>query len=449
MKKLLATVAVIGAAVLALTGCSAGNSGGSANAAAGSCTNKLVNPNAKTIVSVWAWYPNMKTVADNFNNAHKDVQVCWTTEGGGATAYNKYQTAISAGKGLPDIIMVEADHLPTYEIQDALVDISKYGANSVKKNFSAGAWNDVSQGSAVYAIPVDGGPMGLIYRKDLFQKAGITAPPTTWQDYEADAKKVKQATGSYMASFEANQPALYTSLMVQAGATPFVYNLKDKKKITIKLNDPATKKVLDFWGGMVKQGILADDDSFTTDYVSNLGKGKYATWPSAAWTPGYMTGAGIDQAAGQWAAAPMPQWTGSDPAINWGGSTFAVTTQSQQQKAAAEVAMELYADPASLADGWKNQVIFPLNQKVLGSDEFLNTGSKFFGGQLVNKEVYVPVENKYKGMTYSPFQSYFNSQFQTVLEDVGQGKMTGDQAADSLQQTMVKYAEGQGFDVSQ
>lgn len=446
MKKILAAAIAVAVAGLALTGCSSGG-GGDANQAA-NCTNKLVHKGVPT-VSVWAWYPNMKTVADNFNNQHKDIQVCWVTEGGGATAYNKYQTAISAGKGLPDIIMVEADHLPTYEIQGAIIDISKYGANRVKDNFSAGAWKDVSQGSAVYAIPVDGGPMGLIYRKDIFTKAGIATPPTTWDEFAADAAKVKQATGQFMSALNGNSPAWVVSAQIQAGAQPFVYSLKNKKDITIKLNDPASKKVLDYWGNLIKQGLVSKDDGFTTDYVANLGKGKYATWPSAAWTPGYMTGAGIDKAKGEWAVAPMPTWSASDPALNWGGSTFAVTNQSKQPKLATRVATELYADQPSLDNGWKNQVIFPLNKKVLDSPGFLNTGSDFFGGQLANMEVYVPVENKYTGMVYSPFQTYFYAQFQQVLEQMGQGKLTGDEAADQLQQTMVKYATGQGFTVKQ
>ncbi len=43
--------------------------------------------------------------------------------------------------------MLEADHLANFEIQNALVDISKYGADKIKGNFSAGAWKDVSAGN--------------------------------------------------------------------------------------------------------------------------------------------------------------------------------------------------------------------------------------------------------------------------------------------------------------
>ena len=100
-------------------------------------------------VSVWAWYPNMAKVVDNFNNANTDVQVCWINTGQGQPQYAKFQTAISAKKGAPDVIMLESDQLVGFEIQDALVDLAPFGAAEVKGNFSEGAWKDVSQGAAV------------------------------------------------------------------------------------------------------------------------------------------------------------------------------------------------------------------------------------------------------------------------------------------------------------
>ena len=178
-RKPVAAAASLVALALTLAACG-GSSGGGGKAAGAAkptnCTNKVVHKDAP-LVSVWAWYPNMAKVVDNFNNAHTDVQVCWTVAGQGAPEYAKFQTAISAKKGAPDVIMLEADQLPGFEIQNSLVDLSKYGADDVKGNFSAGAWKDVSQGSAVYAIPVDGGPMAMIYRRDVFNKYGITSRP--------------------------------------------------------------------------------------------------------------------------------------------------------------------------------------------------------------------------------------------------------------------------------
>ena len=44
-----------------------------------------------------------------------------------------------------------------------------------------------------YGIPWDMGMIGFWYNKDLFAQAGITAPPTTWDDYLAAVKKLKDA----------------------------------------------------------------------------------------------------------------------------------------------------------------------------------------------------------------------------------------------------------------
>ncbi|MCO8277094.1 extracellular solute-binding protein [Actinoplanes sp. TRM 88003] len=267
---------------LGLSACSGGDddSGGGGTAAKPTnCTNKVVHEEAPRVL-VWAWYPNMAKVVDNFNNQHTDVQVCWTNAGQGQPEYEKFQTAIAAKKGAPDVIMLEADQLVGFEIQDALVDLAPFGANDVKKNFSEGAWKDVSQGEAVYAIPVDGGPMALIYRTDIFDKYKIK-PPKTWAEYAESAAKVKSAGGPVFGDFGSNVPAVTTALMIQKGAQPFVYDLSDKQNITVKLDDQATKDVLSFWGDLVKKGLVGKEDQFTTDYIAGMVGGKYATYVSA------------------------------------------------------------------------------------------------------------------------------------------------------------------------
>jgi len=460
-KPLLASATGI-ALALALSACatSANNSGGGGGGSAPSeeagtspkltnCTNKMMNDAPQ--VSVWAWYPNMANVVDNFNKAHTDVQICWNNVGQGQDQYTKVQTAISAKKGLPDVVMLEADHLATYTIQNALVDLVPYGANDVKANYGEGAWKDVSQGDKVFAIPVDGGPVALIYRTDVFKKYGITTPPKTWDEFAADAAKVKAAGGPVFGDLGSNTPALFMALQIQKGAVPFGYDIAKPQDLTIKLNDQASKDVLNYWGDLASKGLVGKQDQFTTDYISGVVNGKYATYTSAAWAPGYLTGAGVGkgQSKGVWAVAPLPQWDPAAPvSVNWGGSTFGVTTQATDKKLAAIVAKGIYADPTSLEEGWKKQIIFPLNKTVTSSPDFVNNKSEFFSGQQANKEVYNPAAEAYKGMVYAPITTYYYAQLQAELVKINAGKITGDQAADELQANIVQYAKTQGFNVA-
>ena len=326
------------------------------------------------------------------------------------------QTAISAKKGLADVVMLEADRLSSFSIQNALVDLAPYGADEVKGNFSEGAWKDVSQGDKVFAIPVDGGPMGMIYRTDVFEKYKIT-PPATWDEYAATAQKLKDAGGPHFGDSGSNVPALYMALLQQKGAVPFGYDPAKPQDLTIKLNDQASKDVLNYWADLVKRDLVGTQDHFTTDYISGVVGGKYATYVSAAWTPGYLTGAGVGKGSskGVWAAAPLPQWDPANPvSVNWGGSAFAVTTQAPNKRLAAIVAKGMYADPKSLEEGWKKQIIFPLSKTVQDSPDFVNNESEFFNGQTANKDVYIPAGNAYKGTVYAPIQVYYYAQFEAA-----------------------------------
>ena len=457
-KKMAAVVATVSAgALLTLLGaCSpdvstdsgTANADGDGGGGDGSCSNTIVYPDAPQ-VSVWAWYPNINTVVDMYNKEHKDVQVCWSNAGQGGDEYAKFSTSIAAGSGAPDVIMLEAEVLPGFELQKALVDLSEHGADEVKGNFSAGAWKDVSSGDSVYAIPVDGGPMAMIYRSDIFEKYGIEIP-TTWDDYAAAAQKLKDAGGPFMGDFGSNVPAWFTALMTQNGQVAWDYDSADPQAIGVDLNDSGSKEVADYWQDLISKKLVDTQDQFTTDYVGGLANGSYATYVSAAWAPGYLTGAG-GAATGdgaEWQVAPLPQWDPSNPvSVNWGGSTFAVTTQAKDPDLAATVAKTLYASDEALKDGVDTQTIFPLNQKVLTSEAFATTPVAFFNGQQANGEVYIPAENAYEGYTYSPFTTYYYSELTKSMLSIIDGSKTGSEALDELQSTMTDYAKAQGFEV--
>jgi multiple sugar transport system substrate-binding protein len=445
--KFLASVGLIAVSAAVLTGCASGGSGGGSSAKA-SCTNEIVNKDAAQ-VTVWAWYPAFEAVVDNFNNTHDDVQVCWTNAGQGNDEYTKFSTSIESKSGAPDVIQLESEVLSSFSIRNALVDLTEYGANDVKDKFTAGSWEDASSGDAVYAIPVDGGPMGMLYRQDLFDAAGI-AVPTTWAEFAVAAQQLKDAgSGGVLANFPTNGRAFNQALFAQAGSVPFVYDSAKPTEVGIEVNDQGAKDVLSYWDDLVQKDLVTTDDAFTADYNTSLVDGTYAVYLAAAWGPGYLQGLSDADEGAIWRAAPLPQWDAANPVqVNWGGSTFAVTEQAEDKANAATVAKEIFGTDEAWKIGVEQSALFPSYVPMLESEYFANLEYPFFDGQQINKDVFLNAAAGYEGATFSPFQNYAYDQLTEELYSMVQGEKDGATALDDLQDTLTKYATDQGFTVN-
>ncbi len=437
--KTIATLSVAALAVVSLASCS----GGEAEA---TCTNEIVNTDA-TQVSVWAWYPAFEEVVDVFNNNHEDVQICWTNAGQGNDEYTKFSTSIESGSGAPDVIMLEAEVLSSFSIRDALVDLSEFGAGEVKDDYTEGAWKDVSSGDAVYAIPVDGGPMGMLYRQDILDEYGVK-PPVTWDEFAVAAEELKAGGApGVLVDFPPNGRAFTQALFAQAGNVPFVYDSAQPQELGINVNDEASKKVLEYWEDLAARDLVAVDEAFTADYNTKLVDGSYAIYVAAAWGPGYLQGLEGTQEGAEWRAAPVPQWdTASPTQINWGGSTFAVTEQAEDKEAAALVAKEVFGTEEAWKIGIEEAALFPLWLPILESEYFRDLEYPFFGRQQINKDVFLDAAAGYEGFTFSPFQNYAYDQLQQELTAVVvEGSKEPDEALDDLQTSLEEYATDQGF----
>ena len=316
-------------------------------------------------------------------------------------------------------------------------------------DYTEGAWKDVSSGDAVYAIPVDGGPMGMLYRQDILDEYGIAAP-TTWDEFATAAEQLKDAGApGVLANFPPNGRAYTQALFAQAGNVPFDYDSAAPTEIGIDVNDQASKDVLAYWADLAARDLVAVDEAFTADYNTKLVDGTYAIYVAAAWGPGYLQGLeGSDEGA-VWRAAPVPQWDVDNPVqINWGGSTFAVTSQAEDKELAAQVAKEIFGTEEAWKIGIEQAALFPLWTPILESDYFRDLEYPFFGGQQINKDVFLEAAAGYEGFTFSPFQNYAYDQLQEeVTAVVVDESKTADQALDDLQSTLETYATEQGFTI--
>jgi multiple sugar transport system substrate-binding protein len=430
-----AVLAAVG--LLAVAGCSGGSGTDGSGGAGGPVR-----------VSVWAWYPEFKGVVEAFNAAHDDIQVDWTNVGTGPDQYAKLKTAFTAGTGAPDVAMVEFQQIPTFVILDALVDMGQYGANEDEDLYAEWAWSQATDGDRVYAIPVDGGPMALMYRKDLFDQHGIPVP-ATWDAYADAAERMKAVDpDAYIASFGSDGGWL-NGLMWQAGCRPYGYSQAEARdRVKIDLTHKDCERVVRFHGDLVDRELMAADPFFTADAAAALDSGKYWTWAAAGWTPGYVAGS-LTNTAGKWAVAPMPQWTeGADEQGDWGGSTFTVTTQADNPEAATVVARELFGTSEAAWDiGLNKAFLYPLVKDVAADPAFTGKAYDFFAGQKVN-EIFVPVSEKLDEFQYTPFQDFVFGELNDRAAEAVAGTREWDTVLEATQRNVVEYAKEQGFTVT-
>jgi multiple sugar transport system substrate-binding protein len=436
-----ATAAVSTVVVAALLAACGGGGGGSGSGTGG---------NGPVHIKVWAWYPEFKQVVAEFNKTHKDIRVDWVQAGVGQDEYTKLKTALKAGQGAPDVVMLEFQELPTIQLTKGLLDMGKYGANDDKGDYVDWAWKQVSDGDHVYAIPVDAGPMAMLYRADLFKKYGLKVP-TTWAEYKEQAVKLHKADPkAYITDFGSDESAAgwLQGLQWQAGSRPYDYSASKLPDIGVTLNDAGAKQVYDYWGDLVKNKLVDTASYATTDFYSGLSSGKYATYLAAGWGPGYLSSV-AKKTAGKWRAAPLPQWTaGGNAQGDWGGSSFSVTNQTQHPKEAAQVARELFGtSEAAWKIGIDKAYLFPTVNPILNGAYFNDKKYDFFGGQQVNK-IFVPAANGIGTFDWSPFQDYsYNTQTTEVGKAI-RGRTPWSSVADNIQQQVSSYASKQGFKVS-
>ncbi len=375
-RRILATLAVTPLVALAACGGGGGGGGGGEGAAAAGC-----EPSGGPVeLNFTSWVPGVEEAVELWNSQNPDIQVrAESVPAGNAGTYSNLFNALQAGTA-PDLSQVEYDSLSSFRLQNGLVDISQCaGISDAQGQFVDWTWSQAQVGGdGVYAVPQDTGPMALYYRTDLFEAAGI-AVPTTWEEYYQAAVALKAATPEVrMTHFPQVDANWFTGLLWQNQASLFEI---DGENISVTVDSPETQQVAEYWQRMIDEDLIATNlQGFSPDLYAAWSSGTVASWVSAAW--GYSTiRDNAPDTAGQWAVAPMPQWeAGGTNAGNWGGSTTAVFAGTEHPAEAAQFALWLNTDPASLEILNREGGLYPA--ATAGQDlPALGEGVEFYGGQ--------------------------------------------------------------------
>ncbi|MFE6409329.1 ABC transporter substrate-binding protein [Streptomyces sp. NPDC057837] len=398
-------------------------------------------------LTYWTWTPGMDKVVDLWNKGpgkKEQITVTVKKQASGDTLVTKILTAHKAGKA-PDLVQAEYQALPTLVSNDALADIAEDVAGA-KDRFADGVWQQTTLGTdAVYAVPQDIGPMMFYYREDLFEKYGLTVP-TTWDEFAETARELKKAAPDKdLTTFSANDSGLFAGLAQQAGAKWWTTS-GDRWKVSI--NDAATQKVAKFWGGLVKEGAIDNQPMYTPAWNKALNTGKQIAWVSAVWAPGTLTTAAPDT-KGKWAMAPLPQWSASENRTgSWGGSSTAVTTDSDHREAAAKFATWLNTDRAALNALAKESGIYPAATNAQTSGAFLKPPA-YFANQADFYTKAADIAETTAPSAWGPNVNVAYTTFKDAFGAAAKNKADFGAALDEMQADTVADMKKQGFEVAE
>ncbi|MFI1965377.1 ABC transporter substrate-binding protein [Streptomyces pathocidini] len=333
----------------------------------------------KITLTFWSWVPGIDQPVALWNSKNPDVRIeLEQVSAVNGAQYAKMHAAVKAGNP-PDLGQVEYPIVPSFLLDDGLLDLTKYGAAGVKSKFEGWQWQQSVFGDAVFAIPQASGPMGLFLRQDLFDRWEIETP-ATWDEYEAAAKAIRRK-GAWIETFSATNGNRFAGLAWQAGARWFAV---DGDTWTVSIDDEPTRRVADYWEALVRQKLIKTVPDRQSVWYKDIQTGAIPAWVGASWGDALLVG-NAPKTAGKWRVAPLPQWKkGENASANWGGSTTAVFRGTQYPQDAMDFAVWLNTDPESvklLIDGG-----YGWPSAVSGwTDADMENHKEFFGGQDYSK----------------------------------------------------------------
>lgn len=166
-------------AIAAIGGCAPGGGGGGANSGGGD----------KIVVGVEAGSP--------WETFYAEQAATFTEETGievefqaipHASMRQQFLSDAVAGGGSFDVFTIDQPWLPEFASKGYLAPLDDVVSEDDRADFLPHTLDTVTYDGGLYGLPYMVHNTVLYYRADLFQAAGLTAPPTTWEEYREYAK---------------------------------------------------------------------------------------------------------------------------------------------------------------------------------------------------------------------------------------------------------------------
>jgi multiple sugar transport system substrate-binding protein len=299
-------LAVSAVAVSLLTAAcgSGGGSGSGSDAGAGS--GPVQDPKEPVTISFSSWVgnePSIKKMYEAFHKEHPNITIEFQNVP--AEESNEKLTAQIAGGNAPDAAFVDASTTAGFASRHAVVDLTNYIERSdvVDPDDYVDAFKTfTTYEDSLYGLPFDGESTALFYRTDLFEEAGIDAPPTNWDEFQDAAEKLTDpAKKQYGIAMFAPESAYYWyPWLWQAGG-----ELQDGDNQPAWTSDEA-KEAAEYYVGLTEYAPPDYLNSNSYDGRVAFAQGQVGMYVAGAWFAGTLSQEFPD-IEGKWATAPLPE----------------------------------------------------------------------------------------------------------------------------------------------
>ncbi|MCL7428924.1 extracellular solute-binding protein [Streptomyces sp. YS415] len=270
MRRGLAAAVVVAALTISATACSSGSS----------------DSDSSGPVTITWWDTSdatneagtFKALVKDFEKANPGIKVKYVNVPFG-DAQTKFQTA-AGSKGAPDVLRADVGWTPGFAQAGFLAPLDGTPAAEESAKFKPNLIEQAKYDGKLYGVPQVTDTLALMYNKALFEKAGITEAPATWDELKADMAKVEKKTG--VDGFAFNPQAYY--------AMPFLYgegtDMVDAEKKQITLNSPAAVKGIDTLNSVLAAPGLRKLDTTSNAYANIMdafNSGKVASIIQGPW----------------------------------------------------------------------------------------------------------------------------------------------------------------------
>ncbi|WP_219412546.1 extracellular solute-binding protein [Pseudonocardia nigra] len=369
-------IAAVAASSLLLTACGSGSDSGSSDSGGGGAA--AGGPVELSVALFGTFGFDEVGLFEEYERLNPGVTIRYESTQGETNYWPALQTRLASGSGVADVQGIEVARIAdvTTNQPDLWTDLRETPAADALDGYvewkSAAA---TTEDGAVLGLGTDIGPMGICYRTDLLQAAGLPTDPTelsarmqTWDDFLALGREF-QANAPAGAAWHDSAGGLFNAIISQEET---LYS--DASGEPVYDTNPVIRAAFDQAAQAGQNGLTAKLEQFLDPaWDQGFASGSFATIACPSWMVGYIKGKAGDAGAGLWNVTTLPNGEGG----NWGGSYLGIPAVSEHKEEAGELIAWLTA-PEQQAKVFTEVGNFPSRTEAIESVSA--TTDEYFSG---------------------------------------------------------------------